>query len=120
MCGTDAGCPRAAGRVAAVPPPGFAGSPDGLLRYFRHVLRAVRLPRGQVHLSACGIGSCVAPTRLLADMNISPKTVDALREQGWDAVRVSVGLPSWAGRRTASATRWSGGLPHRHARRRMK
>jgi DNA-binding NtrC family response regulator len=45
MRGTDAGCARAAGRVAAVPPPSFGGSPDGLLRYFRHVLRAVRLPR---------------------------------------------------------------------------
>jgi hypothetical protein len=53
----------------------------------------------------------VAPTRLLADMNISPKTVDALREHGWDAIRASVGLPSWAGRIIASATRWSGGLP---------
>lgn len=35
----------------------------------------------------------MAPTRLLADMNISPKTVDALREQGWDAIRVSQMLP---------------------------
>ena len=27
--------------------------------------------------------------RLLVDMNISPKTVEALRQQGWNAVRVS-------------------------------
>ena len=31
--------------------------------------------------------------RLLADMNISPKTVDALRQQGWDIIRVSQVLP---------------------------
>ncbi len=31
--------------------------------------------------------------RLLADMNISPKTVDALRKRGWDIVRVSQLLP---------------------------
>mgnify|MGYP005842355065 CR=1 FL=1 len=31
--------------------------------------------------------------RLLADMNISPKTVDALRQRGWDIIRVSQILP---------------------------
>ena len=31
--------------------------------------------------------------RLLADMNISPKTVDALRQRGWDIIRVSEILP---------------------------
>jgi predicted nuclease of predicted toxin-antitoxin system len=31
--------------------------------------------------------------RILADMNISPVTVAALREAGWDAVRVSERLP---------------------------
>ena len=31
--------------------------------------------------------------RLLADMNISPKTVKILRERGWDIVRVSQFLP---------------------------
>ncbi len=31
--------------------------------------------------------------RLLADMNISPKTVEALRQKGWDIVRVSKLLP---------------------------
>lgn len=30
---------------------------------------------------------------LLADMNISPKTVESLRQQGWDMVRVSNLLP---------------------------
>ena len=31
--------------------------------------------------------------RLLADMNISPKTVASLRQQGWDVIRVSELLP---------------------------
>lgn len=31
--------------------------------------------------------------RLLADMNISPKTVDALQRRGWDIIRVSDILP---------------------------
>ena len=31
--------------------------------------------------------------RLLADMNVSPKTVDALRQQGRDIIRVSEILP---------------------------
>lgn len=31
--------------------------------------------------------------RFLADMNISPKTVDALRQYGWDIIRVSQFLP---------------------------
>jgi len=31
--------------------------------------------------------------RLLANMNISPKTVETLRERGWDIVRVSQFLP---------------------------
>ena len=31
--------------------------------------------------------------RLLADMNISPRTVSALRDLGWDVVRVSDRLP---------------------------
>ena len=31
--------------------------------------------------------------RFLANMNISPKSVDALRRQGWDIVRVSELLP---------------------------
>jgi len=35
----------------------------------------------------------VPEIRLLADMNISPKTVFALKERGWDIVRVSVILP---------------------------
>ena len=34
-----------------------------------------------------------ADIRFLANMNISPKTVEALREQGWDVVRVSELLP---------------------------
>jgi predicted nuclease of predicted toxin-antitoxin system len=35
----------------------------------------------------------VTPTRLLADMNVSPKTVDALQQRGWDGIRVSRVLP---------------------------
>lgn len=35
----------------------------------------------------------MAAIRLLADMNISPKTVEALRHRGWDIVRVSQFLP---------------------------
>jgi predicted nuclease of predicted toxin-antitoxin system len=31
--------------------------------------------------------------RFLANMNISPKSVDALRRQGWDIIRVSELLP---------------------------
>ena len=33
------------------------------------------------------------PLRLLADMNISPITVQALTEAGWDTIRVSARLP---------------------------
>lgn len=33
------------------------------------------------------------PIRLLADMNISPKTVEALQGQGWDVIRVSHVMP---------------------------
>lgn len=32
--------------------------------------------------------------RLLADMNISPKTVEALQYEGWDVIRVSQVLPA--------------------------
>jgi predicted nuclease of predicted toxin-antitoxin system len=32
--------------------------------------------------------------RLLADMNISPKTVESMRKRGWDILRVSNLLPS--------------------------
>ncbi len=32
--------------------------------------------------------------RFLADMNISPKTVEALQHEGWDIVRVSQVLPA--------------------------
>lgn len=35
----------------------------------------------------------MAALRFLADMNISPKTVKALQEHGWDAIRVSEILP---------------------------
>lgn len=35
-------------------------------------------------------------TRFLADMNISPKTVAALQQAGWDIVRVSQRLPASA------------------------
>jgi predicted nuclease of predicted toxin-antitoxin system len=35
----------------------------------------------------------VASKRLLANMNISPKTVKALRKEGWDIDRVSQFLP---------------------------
>lgn len=35
----------------------------------------------------------MASKRLLANMNISPKTVKALREEGWDIGRVSQFLP---------------------------
>jgi len=35
----------------------------------------------------------MAKIRLLADMNISPKTVISLREQGWDIIRVPEVLP---------------------------
>jgi predicted nuclease of predicted toxin-antitoxin system len=36
-----------------------------------------------------------APTsRFLADINISPRTVEELRQHGWDIVRVSAFLPS--------------------------
>lgn len=35
----------------------------------------------------------MATIRLLADMNISPRTVEALRQHGWDIVRVSQCLP---------------------------
>jgi predicted nuclease of predicted toxin-antitoxin system len=31
--------------------------------------------------------------RFLADMNVSPSTVEALRDQGWDVLRVSEVLP---------------------------
>ena len=31
--------------------------------------------------------------RFLADMNISPKTVGALQQRGWDIIRVSEVLP---------------------------
>lgn len=34
-----------------------------------------------------------AALRFLANMTISPKTVEALRQQGWDIVRVSQLLP---------------------------
>jgi predicted nuclease of predicted toxin-antitoxin system len=34
-----------------------------------------------------------SPIRFLADMNISPKTVQSLRQQGWDITRVSQLLP---------------------------
>ncbi|HIC96052.1 TPA: hypothetical protein EYP12_05445 [Candidatus Bipolaricaulota bacterium] len=32
-------------------------------------------------------------TRLLANMNISPRTVEVLKQQGWDTIRVSQLLP---------------------------
>ena len=35
----------------------------------------------------------MADIRLLADMNISPKTVETMRQQGWDIIRVSHRLP---------------------------
>jgi len=35
----------------------------------------------------------VADIRFLANMNISPQTVEALQQQGWDIVRVSQVLP---------------------------
>jgi predicted nuclease of predicted toxin-antitoxin system len=35
----------------------------------------------------------VAGIRLLANMNISPQTVEALQQQGWDIIRVSQILP---------------------------
>lgn len=38
----------------------------------------------------------VSHIRLLADMNISPKTVQALRQSGWDIARVSQFLPAQA------------------------
>jgi predicted nuclease of predicted toxin-antitoxin system len=38
----------------------------------------------------------VAPLRFLANMNISPLTVMALRQLGWDIVRVSERLPATA------------------------
>jgi len=38
----------------------------------------------------------MATLRFLADMNISPKTVRLLQEQGWDILRVSEVLPSSA------------------------
>lgn len=38
----------------------------------------------------------MAALRFLADMNISPKTVRLLREQGWDILRVSEVLPASA------------------------
>lgn len=34
------------------------------------------------------------PLRLLADMNISPQTVEALQREGWDIIRVSQELPA--------------------------
>jgi predicted nuclease of predicted toxin-antitoxin system len=34
--------------------------------------------------------------KFLADLNISPVTVEALQRQGWDIVRVSTHLPAWA------------------------
>lgn len=34
------------------------------------------------------------PLRLLADMNISPQTVEALQREGWDIIRVSQALPA--------------------------
>jgi predicted nuclease of predicted toxin-antitoxin system len=37
--------------------------------------------------------SIMATIRLLANMNISPKTVEALQHAGWDIVRVSQFLP---------------------------
>ncbi|MBS3934228.1 MAG: DUF5615 family PIN-like protein [Truepera sp.] len=38
----------------------------------------------------------MSEVRILADMNIAPVTVVALREAGWDAVRVSERLPASA------------------------
>jgi predicted nuclease of predicted toxin-antitoxin system len=35
----------------------------------------------------------MADIRFLADMNISPRTIEALRQQGWDIVRVSQVMP---------------------------
>lgn len=35
----------------------------------------------------------MADTRFLANMNISPRTIEALQQQGWDIVRVSQLLP---------------------------
>ena len=35
----------------------------------------------------------MAGTRLLANMNISPKTVEAPQQQGWDIVRISHLVP---------------------------
>lgn len=36
----------------------------------------------------------MAATRFIADMNLSPRTVAALREHGWDVIRVSEILPA--------------------------
>jgi predicted nuclease of predicted toxin-antitoxin system len=36
------------------------------------------------------------PVPLLADLNISPLTVEALAQEGWDVIRVSSRLPSRA------------------------
>jgi predicted nuclease of predicted toxin-antitoxin system len=38
----------------------------------------------------------MADIRFLVDMNISPQTVDALRQRGWDIARVSQFLPMTA------------------------
>ena len=35
----------------------------------------------------------ICKMQFLADMNISPKTVEALRQYGWDIIRVSQSLP---------------------------
>jgi len=43
----------------------------------------------QIHLGTYLAESSVAYTRLLADMNISPETVDALQQRGWDVIQVS-------------------------------
>jgi len=54
------------------------------------------MPPGSSPISytLCPAASPVAATRFMADMNLSPRTVAALREHGWDVIRVSELLPA--------------------------
>src|SRR4051812_9615034 len=58
----------------------------------------------------------VPSSRFLADINISPRTVEALTLQGWDIVRVSAFLPQTASDVEILAPRAPGRLRRCHPR----